>query len=313
MSRDGGKRVEGKRIFALMAASVSLIGCSGSSAPEETTTTSQVTTTSTTTTLPPLVSNLDIRIDPNSPDAKFAGPILETLEHIERKYPVKPGTVVILYSYGDESISWALETGKQTNCFGDTTADRLRNSNGWARSCGMAIRLDGKPNCDEVHFCRTRISTAAHEYFHVTHHQLLEELPENTALWMMEGVATYVGYAFTYFETPGELSKWHVEQLRKYLKDESRVPEVNITFQEMDKTWQDFDYATFAPIWFGSLYKRSFLAVTLLIDKYGEQAVLVEYFKNFAETRDHDAAFEMTFGITEDEFYAEFQPWIDSL
>lgn len=65
--------------------------------------------------------------------------------------------------------------------------------------------------------------------------------------------------------------------------------------------------------WFQYLYDRSFLAVTLLVERFGEQAVIVEYFENVTALGNHEKGFEETFGITEAEFDAEFQAWITSL
>lgn len=206
-----------------------------------------------------------------------------------------------------------MNKAKEVNCFTYKTKDQLMSTLGWGEDCGIAMRLDGRANCDEVHFCRTKITTAAHEYLHVMNLQQYGRLPNGPSLWMSEGSATYFGYMFTYGDPPGDLSDWHVEQLRKYLKDQSRDPKVNISFAEMDRAWSELDFSTALGPEVSYLYKRAFLAVTLLVEKYGKKAVLVDYVDNITETRDHFTAFEMTFGLTEDAFYEEFQTWIDAL
>lgn len=295
------------RVIGVLVASALFMGCTSSDSDVV------VTTTTSTTTLPPFVSNLDIHIDPNSPDTQLAEPLLETLEIVERQYPVRPGTVVLLYSKTDASVEWALNKTKELKCMDYHSKANLQVALGWSDACGIAMRLDGRPACDEIRLCRTTIGTAAHEFLHVMNLQQYGGYTDALSRWFSEGSATYFGYMFTYGDPPGELSDRIVAQLRTNLKEQSRVPEINIPFKDMDNIWLNQDLSKPVPVWIPYLYNRSFLAVSLLIEKFGEHAVFVEYVDNFTEMRDHPKAFEKTFGITEDAFYAEFQAWIDAL
>lgn len=297
-----------------------IVSCGGSSASTETTTSTTTSTTSTTaTTLAPLVSNLDIRIDPAAADLPQVSTVLESLERIERKYPVRPGTVVILYTNTEPSITWVRQTTRDLSCFDDEDVAYFRVALGQGRGCGLLLRLDKLPVCEATTWCKEWAFIAAHEYFHIiTSNRLgsqdnrLAKYYRSVPTWMHEGTADYVGYSFTYAENPGQLSSPELSKFHSEIRTLAMDPNVNVSIDKLSGLWVR-DRSKLAPRWLLYAYHRAFLVVSLLIEKFGEQAVLVDYFMNMAATGDHNSAFETTFGITEPDFNIEFQQWIEML
>lgn len=308
----------------LLIGSVLLISSCGSgqseAPPAETEPSTTVTTTSSTTTsttLPTPGGNLDIHIDPaieSLPDTKLA---LESVLETERQYLVRPGTVALFYGSGESSVDWAFAKAKELNCFQELSRQMFINSVGWGRPCGFLMRVDGVNfECFEDKLCKQGRTVAAHEFFHVVAYQVLEDCPCEPKIfgnkvpnWLNEGIADYVGYAIAYGSTPGTLSPPEIQRLQQELKDRASKSEVAVGVVALEDLWA----GGFNEPWFQYLYDRSFLAVTLLVEKYGEQAVLVDYFRNVTTAGAYAPGFEQTFGITEAEFDAEFQTWMSAL
>jgi hypothetical protein len=277
------------------------------------------TLTSTTTTQVPLISNLKMYVDPigvHLPEFTF---IRETLEQMERRFPIKPGTVAILYTSSEPAIDWVKRTARSVRCFADHGSSHLRGAGGEGRGCGFLMRFDSFRVCQGQIDCKDVRFVAAHEFFHTLVGITLgsfDYLQEQTVarfrrvpFWIHEGTADYVAYAMTRSESMGSLSVAEVDELRMALKDVARDPSINRSLKSLESIWRQAP-AVPTP---GQLYPRSLLAVTLLIEKFGEQAVLFDYFNNVSSTGSGSAGFKQTFGITEDQFDDEFQAWINAL
>lgn len=308
---DRGKGLQMGRGITFVVSFALVTGCSTTVRTTEEFTVS-TSSTSTTTTIP--VSNLEILIDPASPDRDNANVIVESLTAMERDFPVEPGTVVILYSKTESSIAWALDVVREKNCFETTTAAELSGMLGIGSECGLLMRLDKEPSCDELELCKTRPVVAAHEFFHVVQHQTLlagESLFFRN--WLNEGAADYVGYAYAYGETPGALSPAQIELFRSNLKELAQHPKLEGDLNRMQVLF-NYDPSQ-GPLerWYAYLYNRAFLAVTLLVEKFGKDAVLFDYVRRTAETRDYEKAFKLTFGVSQDEFSTEFESWLQGL
>lgn len=305
----------------VLLAVILLTGCSGSAAvgEEEVTTTSTSSTTSTsTTTLAPYISNLDVRVDPAVIDSPEITAILESLERMERAFPVPAGTVVILYGDTEPSVDWVRSTTRDVGCFDDHDASYFRNAGAQGRGCGLLMRFGKLPACEGTTWCKSRAFIAAHEYFHIVITEVLgnngNQLPTHfreIPIWMHEGAADYIGYAFTYGSTPAKLSDSEIARFGSDVKTLIMDPNVNVGLDKLGDVWTTTSRP--APRWLLYAYHRAFLAVSLLIDKFGQEKVLVDYYRNISSTGDHLSAFEMTFGITEAEFDLEFSTWLSTL
>ncbi len=266
--------------------------------------------TTTTSTLPPFESNFDFYVDPVSvgfPQVKF---IREVLENLERKYPVEPGTVAVLYSSSQSSIDWVRRTSRSINCFSDHDSAYFRDAGAQGRNCGLLMRFDGLPsNCGDSPTCRDIRSIAAHEVFHVFTSQLVGNSWREIPYWLAEGSADYVGFAMTRGTQVGTLSLDEIARSRDAIKGLVADPANITSLREMNKIWSQAPNVQ-TPHYF---YNMAFLAVTLLIETYGEQAVLVDFLEHIRTTGSRSAAFERTFGMSEAEFDAEFQTWITTL
>lgn len=307
------------------------IGCSASSDSDpqspstmglelaDMSTSSTIASTSTSTTQPPFISNLDVRVDPVSvhfPEVTF---IKDILGQMERRFSIKPGTVVILYTSTESSISWVKQTARSVGCFADQGSSYLRGAGGEGRACGFLMRFDSFRVCQGQIDCKDVRFVAAHEFFHTLVGITLgsfDYLQEQTVarfrrvpFWIHEGTADYVAYAMTRSETTGTLSSVEISRIRTALKGVARDPSINRSLSSLESIWRQAP-AVQTP---NELYPRSLLAVTLLIEKFGEQAVLVDYFKNVASTGSGSAGFQQTFGISEAAFDDEFQAWINAL
>lgn len=303
----------------LLLGSAIIVSCSGSNTSPETTTTTTSTTSTTTTTLAPYVSNLDIRIDPAAANLPQVSTVLESLERIEREYPVRAGTVVILYTNTEPSITWVRQTTRELGCFDDEDESYFRVALGQGRGCGLLLRMDKLPVCEATTWCKEWAFIAAHEYSHIITANRLGSQDNRLAphyrdipTWMHEGTADYVGYAFTYATKPGQLSSPELSRFRSEIKVLAMDPNVDVSIDKLSGLWIR-DRSKPAPRWLLYAYHRAFLVVSLLIENFGEKAVLEDYFVNMASTGNHKTAFETTFGVTEAAFDAEFEKWIDSL
>ncbi len=303
------------------------VGCSASSDsdPQSPSTTgleladmsTSSTIASTSTTQPPLISNLDVRIDPKSqylPEVQF---ILEIVKTTEQLYPVTPGTKVIMFSTSEESYQWVRQTTSETRCHNDKSRSDILNSAGWGHECGFIMRLDAMGyRCGLPGPCPQSRTVAAHEFFHVATNQRLQGCACEPRIfgnkvpnWINEGAAEYVGYAVTYGRQPGSLSQGELGELqRRKIEEFGHSDSFRPSLKELESLWQGNISQSG-----GNLYSRSFLAVSLLVEKFGEKVVLVDYFDNVARTGHYSTGFRETFGMTETEFNDEFQVWVAAL
>jgi hypothetical protein len=309
--------VKFRRGVAFTLASVILIGCSGSSAPEATPTTTLAPTTSTTKPLP-FVSNFDYLIAPNAADHPLIPDLRSGIELIEPRYPVDPDTSIIVYTPDEADIEWAMATAKSRRCFQDYDAEALRWMTATARACGLLIQIDRYGKCDDKTRCGAT-QMAIHEYAHLLRanqlgntSDVLTDAYRDIPAWIHEADAEYFDYAFTFGSIPGRLTQRDIADLRERLKTYAQDPRLPASLLEMSIVWQQH-YPDGPPSWFAYLYDRAFLAFTWLIERFGEQPTLTDYFANVVTTGSHHEAFESTFGITEDVFDKEFQAWIDAL
>lgn len=307
-----------KRSVAIVWTAVLVVSCGsgqGTTPVIEAPSTSTVETTSTT--LPPPESRLEIHIDP----AVEASPVLDlavdAVIQTAKQYPVRPGTIGLFYGSGEESIAWAEQKAKELDCFQDLGPNGFSNSVGWGRPCGFLMRIDGVPfECALPILCKQGRTVAAHEFFHVVAYQVLEEclcepkiFGNKIPNWLNEGIADYVGYAMIYGATPGSLGQEEMNRLRSELKDRASNPDIAVGVIALEDLWA----GGFQEPWFQYLYDRSFLAVTLLVERFGEEAVLKDFLANVTQANTFSVGFETTFGITEAEFDSEFQSWISTL
>lgn len=281
--------------------------------------TSTIANVTSSTSLPP-ATNFEFHIDPiaqHFPEIDF---IKEALFEVEEQFPVPAGTKVILFSSTESSLDWVKRTTNDIGCFSNQVDEYLRKAGAQGRGCGLLMRFDAIRSLRSVPASSTNLwFVAAHEVFHVVVGNKLdfrEELGEQGLLnwrrarqWMHEGTAQYVGFAMSYGANPGSLSTQEIERLRAELKNAARMESINKSLLDLEAVWYRAPFPS--PPY--ELYHRSFLAVTLLVEKFGVDAVLNDYFDNVFKTQDSGEGFQQTFGISEEEFDAEFQAWINSL
>jgi len=301
----------------LSIAVVAACGGSDEGAPPSSSATISPTSSTSTSSIPEPGGQLEIHIDPAVESLSETQSVLEAILAAEEQYVVRPGTVALLYGSGEASVAWAETKAKEVNCFNDIGVDGFRNSVGWGRPCGLLMRVDAiNFTCFEETLCKQGRTVAAHEFFHVVAYQLLEECTCEPKIygnkipnWLNEGIADYVGYATVYGTTPGTLDRSELERLRSELENRASNPSVAVGLVEMEELWA----SGFSNEWFQYLYDRSFLAVTLLIERFGDDVVLEDFFANVVDANTFASGFEETFGLTEAEFDAEFQEWITTL
>lgn len=128
--------------------------------------------------------------------------------------------------------------------------------------------------------------TLVHELFHV----LQGELGWDRAVWLFEGAAEYVGYA--YLIDQGIIPRSHVLACEKLIANSGTRP--------LLRTLQTYDDWVPAGSTAG-VYGMGFMAVDMLVN--GDLSRL----RMFFETTDPAGGFEEAFGLTEDQFYADFE------
>lgn len=269
------------------------------------------------------MSNLNIHIDPEIEWMPEVEKALSAVFATEQQYEVRPGTVALFYGSDDSSIAWAQQRAKELNCFADLDSKYWKDTVGFARSCGFVMRVDGigyyRYDSCSYSDCKNGQTVAAHEFHHVAILQLLEQCICEQLIWgnkipnwLNEGIADYVGYAIVYGSTPGSIESSLIDDLRFSLKALATDEAISMGLVEMEELWAT-GWQSPLPPWFGFLYERSFLAVTYLVEKFGEEAVLRNFFSNVVAANDFAAGFERTFGISEAAFDSDFQTWIQTL
>jgi hypothetical protein len=273
--------------------------------------------TSTTTTEPQHAGAVEFHIDPVAQYLPGTGFLVDIIKKTEDVFPVLPGTKAIMYHSENRSFDWVAQTTKELGCFNDLRrGNRGFDSVGWGRECGFLMRIDAMNyQCTSPVPCKQNLTVAAHEFFHVVALQKLQPCSCNPRIygnkvpnWLNEGIADYVGYAMVYGDESGNLTLPQIRELRDALKARGHSVDFNPSLAEVEQLFQgDLSLPR------GSIYDRSFLAVSLLVERFGEEAVLVDYFDNVVVTGHYTTGFVETFGISESDFDKEFQTWIATL
>ena len=152
--------------------------------------------------------------------------------------------------------------------------------------------------------CGGRWVNLAHEYFHLLQRKLGEG-SGGGRYWMIEGSATYMDEQFV-------LDQWG------FSAEERRPNKVLLAasyIQAVSRALPDASFAETAlengPHYVG------FLAAELLVERAGEEAVLEYFAPPPRGVTDWDAfwgeRFAQVFGLTEEEFFAEFGPYLRAL
>ena len=287
-------------------------------------TTTSTTSTSTTTTIPEPVDvpvaeiveleNFIVHIDPAALDLKVTQVVVNTLNEIAETYPLINPADVMLYATGEDSFNWVKDKTREVDCLHHSEANRFSNFIGWGDECGLIMRVDGMPaECSPYSSpCKNAATVAAHEFFHVITAQILEPCRCRPLIfgnkipnWYNEGVADYVGYAAVFGS-----SRPTLQTLTDFTEENAKRPEVDTDLVQIEGLWaKGFEQ----PWWFSFLYERSFLAILLLVEQFGEQVALLDYYYAIVFTGNYKDAFELTFGKTIEEFSDEFEVWLDSL
>ena len=332
-----------RRMAALGAVGVILVSCGGSSndsseisvssstsvAASTTSsvapTTTSTTSTSTTTTIPepvdvPLaeiveLENFTVHIDQPVLDLVATQDVVNAVNDILQIYPLTTPAHAVLYATNEDSTAWAQAKTREIDCLYYPDVNRYTLWVAWAdiRGCGFAMRADVmQARCwAPATTCKTAATVGVHEFFHVITAQILKTCScwgptgRKYPLWYEEGAADYVGYV-SLFGRSDDTKR----SLIQITKDRAQLTDIDVDLVEIENLWT---INVEEPSRFPALYERSFLAILLLIEQYGEQAVLFDYYYAIAFTRNYEVAFELTFGKTIEEFSDEFEVWLDSL
>jgi hypothetical protein len=330
-----------RRMAVLGAVGVILVSCGGSSSDSSeisissstsvaasTTssvapTTTSTTSTSTTTTIPepvdvPLaeiveLENLTFHIDQAALDLVATQDVVNAVNDILQTYPLTTPAHAILIATNEESLRWAQDKSREIDCMYEPDIKRYTQYVGGAdvvSGCGFIMRVDVlQDRCGSlVTTCRTTATVGLHEFFHVITAQIVKPCScrgpagNKFPIWYNEGAADYVSFVSLF----GRSDK-AIHSLIQMSTNQARTPDVDVDLVEIEKLWAE------GPGRFPFLYERSFLAILLLIEQYGEQAVLSDYYYAIVLTGNYEDAFELTFGKTIEEFSEEFDVWLDSL
>lgn len=285
-------------------------------------TTSSTTTTSTTAPDPEPdgieitdvieLPNLTIHIDPRVLDLDETAAVVDTLDKVLTSLPLQFPADAVVYGSSDESFDWAVDITRQVDClYSDDRA--LYEYFGRGAPCGLVMRVDAMPiDCyGEDPPCKNGLTLAAHEFFHTITEQrvttcVCEPLVFGNKIpnWYAEGIADYVAYQTVFDDDPD----WLEKILQIYLPRATN-PDIAVGISDMGVLWSE---GAGQP-WFEFLYERSFFAVALLVDQFGESAVLDTIFDEVVKADNFAEGFEATFGKTEEQFSDEFLVWIAAL
>lgn len=288
-------------------------------------TTTSTTSTSTTTTIPESVDvplaeivefeNFTIYIDQAILELDVTQVVVNAVNDILENYPLITPASGILYATTEQSRAWAQARSREVDCMYSSDVKQYSLYVAFASKCGFFMRVDAmESQCFGLaKTCKTAATVGVHEFFHVITAQILEScscrltewgrpLPD----WYNEGTAEYVGYV-SVFGSDDQTVQSMIEQTKGRARQQV---EIDVDLVEIESFWA---ILMEQPWQFPTLYERSFLAILFLVEQYGEQAVLSDYFFAITSTRNYETAFEMTFGKTIMEFSDEFDIWLDSL
>ena len=299
--------------------SASTVSGTDASTPESIARTTIGPTETTVTTIPTLdiaESSLMFHIEPTTEDLSAVDGVIQAVLESERRFPIRPGTHVILYSSSQQSIQWAFEKTRELDCLTRANLEILELWVGTADSCGLLVRVDGaNEECPE-RLCKNIFTIAAHELFHAVQGQALDDctcLPfiwgNKTPNWYDEGTADYVGYGIVHGSNDHLedrlLSEESTEEFLERLADRATDSRIDVGVIDMGALWA----AGPSSDTFGLLYERSFFAIAFLVSRFGEQAVLVDLYSNTQRTGNFVTGFEETFGVSESDFDQQFLTW----
>lgn len=285
-------------------------------------TTSSTTTTSTTAPDPEPdgieitdvieLPNLTIHIDPRVLDLDETAAVVDTLNKVLTSLPLQFPADAVLYGSSEESIDWAFETTRELNCL--HSEDRVVYTYfGQGATCGFIMKVDAMPiDCyGNEPPCTNALKLAGHEFFHTITDQRVTEcvcepliFGKKIPNWYAEGIADYVGYQTAFGGDPSWLTKILDSELSR-----ANDPNIAVGIIEMEALWGR------GPVepWFEFLYDRSFFAAALLVEQFGDSAVLDTIFDEVLKAGNFSRGFEATFGKTEEQFSDEFLAWIAAL
>ena len=174
--------------------------------------------------------------------------------------------------------------------YADLTPTLYRDLLGWwdvTSQCAIVLRPGVAMYLKKD--CGGRDVNLAHEYFHLLQRELGDGGGHH---WMIEGSAIHMQEQFV-------LDQWG------FSAEERRPNNVRLAASYIQSVSRGVPDASFAEtaLEYGPHYV-GFLAVEWLVERAGEEAIL-EYFQG--------RSFSNLFGLTEEEFYAEFGPYLRAL
>ena len=134
-----------------------------------------------------------------------------------------------------------------------------------------------------------------HEYFHSVQFSLSNQQSTRGPLWLREGTARYFEYRLG-----GQHGYGDFDRLRRNEIARSRT-------LEPLQTWESRGQATFRGGG-GEAYNMGFLAADYLVNTKGLDAVAKTVWTE-QRTKDWRAAFASAFGVSVDQFYADFEAY----
>ena len=153
----------------------------------------------------------------------------------------------------------------------------------------------------------------SHEVYHVFQEGILadcncttEDLGAPLGRWYLEGAAEYVGYADTWGTSSATRAR-----IQKQFLSIVRDPKVSVPLRAVSTALSGV--STDVGIDAGRVYPRAYFAVQYLIDRFGEDLVLNQFYGRVVAAGDWCVAFQQSFGLTEDQFDAQFQAWLTTL
>jgi hypothetical protein len=144
-----------------------------------------------------------------------------------------------------------------------------------------------------------RMETVIHEYVHIYQFDALGDSEESAPMWLIEGMAEYLG--FDAMERLGVVDHDAIVDYQAWAVLSSGYEVEHL--EDVESVW-DYQSAE------GPVYSLSYLAVSRLFGELPSPG-LERYIEEIQDGATWQEAFPDAFGVEADEFYAEFDAWME--
>lgn len=165
------------------------------------------------------------------------------------------------------------------------------------------IALNG--SAEKMKTPQTSVAAIGHELFHQVQAQLSNNKDNKALYWFKEGTADLIGAALAEKSGYQSLKQWKIDTINVLRNAPSYAAASDILHIDFDQ-WVSLMEKDQFP------YQMSDLMVSYLVSKQPPDqayASIANYFRLVDKLNDGDKAFQQAFGLTVDQFLAQFQRW----